>query len=343
MRISVVLLLTFGITVSACDRAESTFPIEETLTQELMPLEGSTNPFMIEVKHPFLIILNSGKADGFFHFYTLADRSLKSVFGIKGESITESSTPWILKGNDFLFPILYNYQLPDLLIGDEIRRRIYRFGITNDGNFHFKENKPYSDSVENMSAAAFINDTSYVLDAEYQAPCLWLMSLNRVLPLKLKQYRNPEMTDHYADPDMGRVFANESRIALCYGWKKQIDFMDSKFKLLKSIKYKFDEFPGMTPENHGDIKASYVYGYFGKRYFYTIFFGASWNEHTKSFKGSTLEVYDLDGNPAARYKFDGISPSRFVVDETTFTLYGIIDNRYKELKNCLLVYNLTGL
>ena len=34
------------------------FPIEETLTQELMPLQGITNPLIVEVKSPYLVFIN---------------------------------------------------------------------------------------------------------------------------------------------------------------------------------------------------------------------------------------------------------------------------------------------
>lgn len=341
MRISVLLLLGLFV-IQSCNMREPKFPIEERVTQELMPLEGSVDPFMIEVKQPFLVLLNSKKEDSIFHFYNLSERKLVNIFGVKGEELKESSTPWKYKIGEFILPILHNVQSGDILISDDIRRVIYRFGINKDGVFNLKERRNYSDSVDNMFPAAFINDTLYALDAEYQAPSLWLMSINKKGPIMVKQYRNPDIFDQYADPDMGRVYANESRIALCYGWKKKIDFLDTNFKLIRSINYKFDDAVDITTENEDDVKATYVYGYFGKRYFYTVFFGKSWKEHRKTFSGTTLEVYDLDGNPVAKYIFDGISPSRFVVDESTFTLYGTID-RYSELKNFLVVYKLKGL
>lgn len=329
--------------LAACNSREPKFPIEETLKQELISLQGITSPFMLEVKHPFLIILNNERSDSIFHIYDLTSNELKSVFGVKGQSIKETSTPWKFNPDEFFLPVLYSTQLSDIFIGDEIRRLVYRFGISEDGLPVFKETKRYNDTIDNMFEAAFIGDSIYVLDAQYQSPSLYILSLNEESPRKIKQFRNPEIMDYYADPDMGRVYANEGRIALCYGWKKQIDFMDTEFNLIKRIKFKFDDPVEMTTENQGDIKASYVYGYFGKRYLYIIFFGTSWNEHRSSYRGTSLEVYDLDGNPVARYQFDGISPSRFVVDEATFTLYGVIDMNKVGPNDNLLVYRLKGL
>lgn len=59
------------------------------------------------------------------------------------------------------------------------------------------------------------------------------------------------------------------------------------------------------------------------------------------FRGSVLEVFDLDGNPVIRYHMDGIAPSNFVVDEETFILYGLHYNFTPE--DHLLVYRLKGL
>ena len=68
MRISVLLLLGLFV-IQSCNMREPKFPIEERVTQELMPLEGSVDPFMIEVKHPFLVVMNSKKEDSIFHIY----------------------------------------------------------------------------------------------------------------------------------------------------------------------------------------------------------------------------------------------------------------------------------
>ena len=312
MRISVLLLLGLFV-IQSCNMREPKFPIEERVTQELMPLEGSVDPFMIEVKHPFLVVMNSKKEDSIFHIYNLSERKLVNLFGVKGKDLKESSTPWKYKIGEFILPILHNVQSGDILISDVVRRVIYRFGINKNGVYNLEERRNHSDSVDIMFPAAFINDTLYALNAEYQGPGVWLMSINRKSPIMVKQYRNPDIFDHYADPDMGRVYANESRIALCYGWKKKIDFMDTNFKLIRSINYKFDDTADITPENEGDVKATYVYGYFGKRYFYTVFFGKSWKEHRKTLSGTTLEVYDLDGNPVAKYILCCDMMSKYIV------------------------------
>lgn len=49
---------------------------------------------MIEVKHPFLVVMNSKKEDSIFHIYNLSERKLVNLFGVKGKDLKESSTPW---------------------------------------------------------------------------------------------------------------------------------------------------------------------------------------------------------------------------------------------------------
>lgn len=322
-----ILMLCCGL-VTACTSTDPVFPREETLTQELMSLQGITNPLRIEVKHPFLILQNMKVNDSIFHIYNLANHELKNAFGVKGEG-----------PGDFVLPWLLQTQLSDILIED--KNSVHRFGISEEGQPVFK-GAEQPNNINGVNEAAFINDSLYVVDAMYTAPCLYLLTLQDELPRKSWQYRNPNLIDHYADPDMGHVYANESRIAFCYGYKKQIDFMDIDFNFIKRVKFKFANPALINSENQGDVKVSYVYGYLGKRYLYALFFGTSWRENrARSTCGTFLEVFDLDGNPVARYRLEGRRPVYFAVDEETFTLYGAGDDGDPE--DYLLMYKLKGL
>jgi len=323
-----ILLLCYGL-FAACSSNEPTFPIEETLTQELMPLQGITNPSTIEVSHPFLILLNWQRSDSLFHIYDLTNNELKSTFGVEGRGPDEFVNPW-----------LFHTPLSDFLIEDSGKNfLVSRFGIDQGGQPIFKDTKQ-PNYVEGTANAAFINDSLYVIDAMYLAPSLYLLTFQDELPRKTRQFRNPNIVDFFSDPDMGRVYANDSRIALCYGWKKQIDFMDIDLNLIKRVKFKFDSPPVITPKNEREVNRSYISGYFGKHYLYAMFLGSSQRENTASYRGATLEVYDLNGNPVAKYHFDGVRPGGFVVDEETFTLYGIGGG---DLVDNLVVYKLIGL
>lgn len=324
-----ILLLCCGL-VAACRSADPIFPREETLTPELMPLQGITNPIRVEIKHPFLIFQNMKRVDSLFHIYDLAGHEFKSAFGVKGQGPDEFVAPW-----------LFQAQLSDILIGDVSKNLVHRFGINEDGQPVFK-GAEQSKHINGINEAAFINDSLYVVDAMYTDPCLHRLTMQDELPRKSWQYRNPDIMDYYIDPNMGNVYANESRIVFCYGYRKQIDFMDIDFNLIKRVKFKFADPVDVNSQNEGDVKVSYAYSYLSKRYLYALFFGTSWHENRARYTcGTFLEVFDLDGNPVIRYRLEGRRPVYFAVDEETFTLYGTGEDGDPE--DNLLVYKLKEL
>ncbi|WP_147381159.1 hypothetical protein [Parabacteroides sp. AM08-6] len=182
------------------------------------------------------------------------------------------------------------------------------------------------DTLKNtIDEAVFIKDSLYIADA---------MSATSGL--------TPYTVDYYADIDMKRVYANDSRVIFCYGYKKQIDFMDFKFNLINKVQFKFENPTYIDSKNQGEVNFSYVCSYLGKHYFYTLFVGTpSDKQRTLSSKGNFLEVYDLNGNPITRYHLKGKLPVYFAVDEKTFTLYG--PETCDEPEKHLLIYKLKGL
>lgn len=325
-----ILISCYGLLI-ACNPQDAIFPHEEILVQELMPLQGITNPMKVEVKYPYLILQNSEMHDSIFHIYDLTTHKLKSVFGTKGQGPDE----WVS-------PLLFQTSLPDLLIGDFSKNKIYRFNINKEGDPIFKEAKRLG--YENaLYDAAFINDSLFIVDPKYMlVPSLYLLAQNDSLPRKIWTYRNPDIIDYMLDPDMGNVYANKDRIIFCYGYKKQIDFMDTNFNLIKRTKFKYDSPSYITGDNYGDIKVSYVYSYLGEHYLYALFFGTSWKDNrANATHGTFIEVFDLNGNPVIRYHLEGKRPVNFAIDEVTFTLYGTTEDGDPE--DNLLIYNLKGL
>jgi len=325
-----ILILCCGL-LAACNSAtdEPKFPFEETAIQELMPLQGITSPLWLEVEHPFLIVQNMQRSDSIFHIYNLTNYELKSVFGRTGRGPGE-----------FGFVQMYHTPFSDVFIGDVNTNVIYKFEINEEGQSLYKDTIQAKYKEHSIVNAAFINDSLYVLsDALYMPEGnLDLLSLQNEAIIKTKPYRDPK---EYLD--WGYVSANESCIVLPYSYKKQIDFMDIDLNLIKRVEFKYDYPSDITNVGREDIKISYDFCYLGKRYLYALFIGRSLREHeAQSFHRTSLEVFDLDGNPVARYYLDGITPDNFVVDEETFTLYGVLyDNA--EFVDCLPVYRLKGL
>lgn len=149
-----------------------------------------------------------------------------------------------------------------------------------------------------------------------------------------------EIEYFYTDPNMKRVYVSDDRVVYCYGYKKQIDFMDFRLNLIKRIHFKSDNSVCFDLLNVKHAKLSYVCSYLGKRYYYALFLGKTLEEYRHSSE-AFLEVYDLDGNPVVRYCLKNSILTYFSVDEESFVLYGFDVN--KKYTDKLLIYNLKGL
>lgn len=327
--ITLIFSIIFCLVLASCGGGSKkpTFPIEETLTQELMPLQGITSPLIVEVKSPYLVFMNTKMQDSLFQIYDLRTQELTHAWGKIGDGPGEFTLPWLMRT-----------PFSELAIMD--KQTFHFYEITEKGEAVLKcSKKPqYPNSV---AEAAFLNDSTFVVDAQYTGPNLYLYNMRDEAPLKSWKYRDPNRLDYMTDPNMGHLYANENRIILAYEYKKEIDFMDTEFNLIKKVKF---DFP-VSNENllgRGDENVAYTYGYLGKRYFYVNYFGTSWEKCEKNdTRGTYIEVFSLDGTPVARYFLEGKRPVYFGVDETTFTLYGTpIDNLPEDN---LLVYRLKGL
>lgn len=122
MRVYLFILVLCCCLLASCSSIGSGFPLEETLTQELMPLQGITNPMLVEIKSPFLILKNWKMHDSIFHIYDLTSHELKWVFGTEGQGPGE-----------FISPSLFQTQLPGILIGDFGKNEVIRFDIDRNG------------------------------------------------------------------------------------------------------------------------------------------------------------------------------------------------------------------
>ncbi|MGL5562137.1 MAG: hypothetical protein ACRDCN_05930 [Tannerellaceae bacterium] len=325
--INLMLLITCALQVACTSNKEPQFPIESSIQQELMPLQGLTTPLLVEIRHPYLIMQNWKQNDSLFHIYDLRTNELKSAFGQKGQGPDDYVLPWLIRS-----------QLKDFIISDN---QAFQFFQINEDGSPILKTRILPKYNNNINEGAFINDSIFVVDAQYTGPYLYTFNVDSDVPLKTLKYRNGDIMDVLLDPNMGRVYANEDRIIFSYEYKKEIDFMDTDFNLLKKVKFDFAKSDDAILGS-GDENIAYGIGYCGKRYFYVISMEQSWKTYReKGMKGSVLEVFDMDGKPVARFPFEGKNPTYFAVDEETFTLYGTTEDGDPE--DCLLVYKLNGL
>lgn len=139
MRVYLFILVLCCCLLASCSSIGSGFPLEETLTQELMPLQGITNPMLVEIKSPFLILKNWKMHDSIFHIYDLTSHELKWVFGTEGQGPGE-----------FISPSLFQTQLPGILIGDFGKNEVIRFDIDRNGQPVFKESRNWFMTMPSM-------------------------------------------------------------------------------------------------------------------------------------------------------------------------------------------------
>ena len=126
--IYLLLALCFGLLTGCKPTDPQTFRIEKVLTPELMPLQGLTDPFRLEIKHPYLIVQNSEKLkDSIFHIYDVRNNELKCAFGSIGQGPKEYVMPWLL-----------NNHLPEFIIANN-SNTFQKFSIDKDGQATMKE------------------------------------------------------------------------------------------------------------------------------------------------------------------------------------------------------------
>ena len=122
-----LLALYLGLLAGCKPANPQAFRIEKVLTPELMPLQGLTDPFRLEIKHPYLIVQNSEKLrDSIFHVYDLRNNELKCVFGSIGQGPKEYVMPWLL-----------NNQLDGFVIKNN--NAFQKFNIDKNGQAFMKE------------------------------------------------------------------------------------------------------------------------------------------------------------------------------------------------------------
>lgn len=213
-----------------------------------MPLHGMTFPVRVEIKNPYMIVQNMKMRNSLFHIYDLRTYTFQTAFGKIGEG-----------PNNFIAPWLMHVPFSDMLLADIAKNRLYRYTIQS-GDVMLKSDESLL-TKKGINGAAFINDSLFVIDAKYYAdPHLYVYNLHKKEPVYSLEYGDSHMFIRQVDTGYGNVYVNSERIFFCYGYKKQIDFMDTNFKLIKRLEFDYTEpTVSISPDSQGDEKVSYVY------------------------------------------------------------------------------------
>ena len=315
------------------------FPQEYHLSSVRYPLAEPQIRDM-DIKNGFLILnMNSST----IIIYSTTDYSYISYFG--GRRTDRSAFNQFLKSSSpFLYIMNVNnkneikkYEIDSL--GTPVIFQTSFTGISN------AMNRPY---IVNDSLILY---DEFIPEASIKIHNLYTNSKERAL-----SYGTTSLEDRFVDKNMGGLYANDSCIAFVYKYQDRIDFHDWEFNLKQSVNHQISDPVIIQPTwtNNRPPKNILYYGkaYMGQNYFYALYRGVSHKDfhrdslpnvsgfgYTYGIKHDVLEVYELDGQPVCRFRFDDVSPSVFVVDEAQNRLLG-----YREVySDSLLVYQMQGL
>lgn len=139
-------------------------------------------------------------------------------------------------------------------------------------------------------------------------------SLNEI---KFKKEDHPE-SFYYSN--RGVIAVNQSNIIYAYLFKRQIDIFDFRTCEKRVTISNGKKYPKPDYRSIEDPTIYYTNVYAGTRYFYVLC-----RENRNKTEGGeydyVIEVFDYNGEPVIRYRFD-IAPILFVVDENKGYIYG---------------------
>lgn len=215
-----------------------------------------------------------------------------------------------------LYPVFCNTQTDNLYIWGYTPFEIREFDINN---FKLQQKRRlFLEEYESFNQMHIIKDSILIYSAipdEFAIKKYDLINKKQLGKIKIKRDRHKET---YFYKNRGWVAANDSCIIYAYVYKKQIDIYSVNKLNLKS------KIVSNIPKNDiviGDIENNvkhYINIVAGGKYFYALYMGFS-RSNPKSYY--TLEKYDYNGNPIAKYKLD-IAPILFDIDEENNYMYG---------------------
>jgi len=204
-----------------------------------------------------------------------------------------------------------------------------------------------------MNRPYILNDSLIVYDEFVPEASLKIYNMHTHKEERVLQYGATSLDDRFFDKKMGGLYANDSCMAFAYKYQDRIDFYDWQFNLIRSVNHQLSD-PVIHKEKENYLKNIHYYGYsyMGRNYFYTLYRGISnsifYSDslayyldllYDYGLTRDVLEVYDLNGEPVCRFRFNDVAPAVFVVDEEQNILMG----HRVAYTDSLLLYHLQGL
>ena len=259
-------------------------------------------------------IISSSRSDKTILIYDTPSLTFKNSTGIKGGGPNDIQT----------FP-MFCHTVNDkyLYVRGYSHFSIRKITIEPDGNFAFIDEYEL-EGKNNYNHLNIVKDSILIF---YDSNILSInkYDLKNKKMIKSIEQKKEDHKESYYYSNRGIVAANESFIMFSYIFKKQIDIYDvENFKLVKTID-NGKKHPIIRVYDE-DIIHHYVNTYAGKKFFYAMYGGHSFNRaKNPDYSNQCIEVYDYEGKPIIKYTFD-IHPYQFVVDEESGYIYGYNSN-----------------
>lgn len=306
-----------------------TFEKEFSIHAQKKQITQLISPGFISVKGNYFFITNLASSDSLIYCYETPNLIFSGGFGKKGKGPDEFvGFPMFCKStNNYLYIRGYTPMSIKKITVDDLDSMT----VINE----FKLQK-----YENINQPSIFNDSIFIYNAFPNSLSIKKYDLKNnklygVIDFKID--RNEK--DLFYASNRGILSSNGSVIVYAYMFKKQIDIYDmNSLKLKLSIKDNNKKIKPQVPMSFNDDKNIYHYQDIvtGENYFYALYQGTTNKKCTLS--SSVIEVYNYEGNPIAKLKFD-IAPNPFVVDEKNNCIYGYLT----QLEGVLLKYDLPRL
>ena len=299
------MLISITLWMNSCTSSEKQMkflPFEEeyTLAVEKTYMENVIAPDFILAKNGFLFVASS-RSDSMLCQYSLPDLKLVRQGGTKGQSENQFA----------LFPMFCRSMSDDVYIWGYSPLTIKRFSVNKDGKLYFRKKYtlPYYESFNQMH---ILHDSIFTYSSIPSEFAIKELNLNQGEEINKIRFETEGHGETYFYKERGFMSANEKYIVYVYFYKKQIDIYDAKtLKLHKRLKNDQKE-PAIRIGDFEGNEHFYVNIVAGEERIYALC-------HEKD--DYALEVFDYDGNPITKYKFD-IVPFLFDIDERENILYG---------------------
>lgn len=288
-----------------CRSTNLVFPLEMVLTADTVRLNEVINPEFMAMCGDHLAI-SSSKSDPMIYLYSTPSLEFENAFIRKGRGPNEiANFPMFCKdpGNDCMY--IWGYTPVTI-----------KKASLNDNSEPEYDREFRLGKYEAFNYMGILNDSIflYYLPDDLRIRKYDLIDGDLLDEIKFKKDSHNES---FFYSNRGMMDINAEKIVYSYIFQKRIDIFDIK-TMKRTAQVKVDNPKLVQSFDFEDVSQCYTNVYAGKDRFYALYGGGNYDSNLT---GSTLEVFDYDGKPLAKYGFD-IMPYIFIVDEANNAIYG---------------------